>query len=48
MSYDITYYLGTRVVKLTRTMCYKRLLFHRLPATDSGWTTCPTGYCNSV
>jgi len=32
-------------------VCYKRLLyivgFLRPPATTSGWTTFPTGYCNS-
>jgi len=31
--------------------CYKRLLyiigFLRPPATTSGWTSFPTGYCNS-
>jgi len=36
---------------LTDIVCYKRLLhmvgFLRPPATTSGWTTFPTGYCNS-
>jgi len=36
---------------LTDMVCYKRLLymvgFLRPPATTSGWTTFPTGYCNS-
>ena len=36
---------------LTDMVCCKRLLymvgFLRLPATTSGWTTLPTGYCNS-
>ena len=35
----------------TDMVCYKRLLymvgFLRPPATTSGWTTFPTGYCNS-
>jgi len=36
---------------LTDMVCYKKLLymvgFLRPPATTSGWTTFPTGYCNS-
>jgi len=39
------------IVVITDMVCYKRLLymfgFLRFPATTSGWTTVPTGYCDS-